>query len=78
MEINKENRINYHYQKVDNPKGTIVFVHGFATTGEYFDPFIEGNTTYDYYAIDLPGHGFTEAGSDDEQSPKALAKLVAD
>ena len=45
----------------DNKKGTIIFIHGFATTSEYHDGFIEAiKNEYDYYALQLPGHGIAD------------------
>ena len=46
----------------DNKKGTIVFIHGFATTSEYHDGFIEAiKNEYDYYACLL----YTSDAADD-------------
>ena len=67
---------NYHYfyQKAKNePKGIIVFIHGFATTSSYHMPFVEQLEDYDYYAIELPGHGHTPISSINELSPYNLA-----
>lgn len=62
------NIINNNYGKYrffscknTNKKGTIVFIHGYATTSEYHDTFIEDATNeYDYITLELPGHGFME------------------
>lgn len=40
-------------------KGTIVFIHGFATNSDYHDKAATNFTSYDYYAFELPGHGYT-------------------
>ncbi len=41
-------------------KGTIVFIHGFATNSDYHDDAGEKFDDYDYYTLELPGSGYTE------------------
>lgn len=43
----------------NNSKGIIVFIHGFATNSDYHDSIAEKFVDYDYYAFELPGHGYT-------------------
>lgn len=61
MEIIKNEYGTYFYYPCTNvdKKGTIIFIHGFATTSEYHDSFIKYiNDEYDYIAIQLPGAGY--------------------
>ncbi|MGL5732567.1 MAG: alpha/beta fold hydrolase [Metamycoplasmataceae bacterium] len=61
MEILKNKVGSYKFKPAENrSKGTIIFVHGFATTSNYHDDVAEQFTDYDYYAFELPGHGYTE------------------
>lgn len=64
MKVTKNNFGTYFFvpsKNVDNKKGAIVFIHGYATTSSYHDVFIKYiNNDYDYYAIQLPGHGYEE------------------
>lgn len=64
MELTKNRFGSYFYYpctNTENKKGVIIFIHGFATTSEYHDPFIKHiNDKYDYYALQLPGHGYEE------------------
>lgn len=52
---------SYYLYRCTNPKnkrGTIIFIHGFATTSEYHDVFIKHIIDeFDYIAIQLPGAG---------------------
>ena len=49
----------YHQCKTrEHKKGAVVFIHGFATTSAYHDGFVAAiQQHYDYYALQLPGHG---------------------
>ncbi|WP_406602225.1 alpha/beta fold hydrolase [Mesomycoplasma moatsii] len=60
--IKNENGSYFHFRcEGENKKGTIIFVHGFATTSEYHNVFIKHIINdYDYIAIQLPGAGFQE------------------
>lgn len=54
----------YPCKNNEEKKGIIIFIHGFATTSEYHDSFIKYvNDKYDYYALQLPGHGHEEDAS---------------
>lgn len=61
MKLIKNEFGSYTLRKCLNPnekKGTIVFIHGFATTSEYHDTFAKHAIQYyDYITIELPGHG---------------------
>ena len=61
MEI-LSNQIGFYKFKSskNKSKGTIVFVHGFATNSDYHDEAAEMFDDYDYYALELPGSGYTE------------------
>ncbi|MGL5308477.1 MAG: alpha/beta fold hydrolase, partial [Metamycoplasmataceae bacterium] len=61
MEILKNKVGSYKFKPAANKsKGVIVFVHGFATNSNYHDDIAENFVDYDYYAFELPGHGYTE------------------
>lgn len=78
MEKNSIEGIVYHFKKseINNPKGVIVFVHGFATTSNYHLNFANQLKDYDYYAIELPGHGYSKLDSKKDLSPYNLALKV--
>ncbi|MGL6124905.1 MAG: alpha/beta fold hydrolase [Metamycoplasmataceae bacterium] len=65
MEILK-NKVGFYKFKpaVKKSKGTIVFIHGFATNSDYHDEAGKSFLNYDYYAIELPGHGHTKIDDD--------------
>lgn len=69
---------SYHFQKAKNlpSKGTIVFVHGFATNSSYHNEFVKRLTDYDYYAIELPGHGIGNLETKKDLSPYKLSLHV--
>lgn len=61
MNLHKNEFGTYRYFpcKNNNKKGNIIFIHGFATNSLYHDGFIEdANKEFDYYTLELPGHGF--------------------
>ncbi|MGL5592009.1 MAG: alpha/beta hydrolase [Metamycoplasmataceae bacterium] len=61
MEILRNTIGAYKFKPAKNKaKGTIVFVHGYATNSNYHDEAAERFVDYDYYAFELPGHGYTE------------------
>lgn len=79
MELLQIQNYHYHFQKAKNKsKGTIVFIHGFATTSEYHNSFANQLKDYDYYALELPGHGFSELDSVDTLHPFQLALKVVE
>ena len=58
---NEDGTYFYYKCKGKEKKGTIIFIHGFATNSLYHDPFIKHIIEeYDYIAIQLPGAGFQE------------------
>lgn len=61
MELIRSQFGTYFYQECKNPeqkKGSIIFIHGYATTSAYHDVFAGFiDQDYDYYALQLPGHG---------------------
>ncbi|EGZ31733.1 alpha/beta hydrolase [Malacoplasma iowae] len=69
----------YHYQKAKNvSKGNIVFIHGYATTSMYHQDAALEFSDYNYYAIELPGHGYTDVRQNLEFSPINIAIQVVD
>lgn len=78
MEKHSIEGIVYHYKKSElkKSKGVIVFVHGFATTSNYHLNFAKHIDNYDYYAIELPGHGYSKIDSKKILSPYNLAMKV--
>ncbi|WP_391591786.1 Alpha/beta hydrolase [[Mycoplasma] cavipharyngis] len=54
---------NYHVEYIEklnpNAQKTIVFVHGFTSNFELFEPVAQHLSEYNYYALNLPGHGNT-------------------
>lgn len=69
----------YHYQKAKNiSKGNILFIHGYATTSKYHQEVAAEFSDYNYYAIELPGHGFTEVKQNVKFSPINIAMQVVD
>lgn len=77
MKLIETKNFKYHYKKATNKsKGTIVFIHGFATMSKYHDGFANLLTNYDYYALELPGHGITQLNNASVLSPYNLALYV--
>ncbi|MGL5617669.1 MAG: alpha/beta fold hydrolase [Metamycoplasmataceae bacterium] len=75
MKILKNNVGFYKFIPAKNRlKGTIIFVHGFATNSNYHDNVAEKFIDYDYYAFELPGHGYTEY----DQSKKIDLSIFVD
>ncbi len=70
MELIKTNIGSYFYYPCKKQKkSTIVFIHGFATTSAYHNPFIKYiNDDYDYIALQLPGAGIQKWNS--KKQPK--------
>ncbi len=61
MEVFKNKVGSYKFKpSKNNSKGTIVFIHGFATNSDYHDEIGEKFDEYEYYTLELPGHGYTE------------------
>jgi triacylglycerol lipase len=61
IEVLKNKVGTYKFKGAQNEsKGTIVFIHGFATNSDYHDEMAERFDRYDYYAFELPGHGYTK------------------
>lgn len=65
MKTIKNNVGTYHFYSCINEnkkRGTIIFIHGFATQSTYHDEYFVKYAIqeYDYYALQLPGHGIEE------------------
>lgn len=79
LQMYEKDGFKYRFQKAANKsKGTILFIHGYATTSEYHDSFAEQLTDYDYYTFELPGHGFTELQNKEHLAPKVFATMIID
>ncbi|MDE5774699.1 MAG: alpha/beta hydrolase, partial [Malacoplasma sp.] len=70
----------FRYRKANNnSRKNILFVHGFAVTSEYHDDYVEKFfDEYNYYAIELPGHGYAKLKHITQLDPIFYAKYVAD
>lgn len=76
--LNKNAYPYYQFKKAkNNSKGTIFFVHGYAVNSNYHNYFSDLLEDYDYYAIELPGHGITPLLNKKQLKPYEYAKLVA-
>ncbi|MGL5205441.1 MAG: alpha/beta hydrolase [Metamycoplasmataceae bacterium] len=75
MKMLKNNVGFYKFKPAENiSKGTIIFIHGYATNSNYHDNAAEKFIDYDYYAFELPGHGYTEY----DQSKKLDLSIFVD
>jgi pimeloyl-ACP methyl ester carboxylesterase len=70
--------LRIHYTDEGNRNGrTLIFVHGFAASVHAWRPWIERlRSDHRLIAIDLPGHGLTEAPADYRASLDSNAELV--
>lgn len=74
----KHNDLFYKFQQAQKKKkGTIFFIHGYAVNSEYHYEFFNRLTDYDYYAVELPGHGISPIDSTSELYPYKFAQKVA-
>lgn len=66
--LNKINLNNYEQliDEVENPKGNIVFIHGFGGTARSKMSFRKNYKDYNFYSITLPGHGISKIKSKEE------------
>lgn len=80
FELINENGYTFRYKKArNNSTKNILFVHGFAVTSEYHDDYVESFCDeYNYYAIELPGHGYTKLKHSTQLDPLFYAKYVSD
>ncbi len=80
FELINENGYTFRYKKAkNNSTKNILFVHGFAVTSEYHDDYVEKFCDeYNYYAIQLPGHGYTKLRHVTQLDPLFYAKYVSD
>lgn len=65
------------YPSKNKKKGTIFFIHGYAVNSDYHYNFINRLKDYDYYAVELPGHGITPLKSKLDLYPHKFAKMIA-
>lgn len=77
--LNKEYFPYFQYQKatVEKSKGTIFFIHGYAVNSDYHNDFSDQLTNYDYYAVELPGHGISPRSNNQPFSPFGFAHDIA-
>ncbi len=76
--LNTEHELYYRYYPAKKQKkGTIFFIHGYAVNSEYHYNFINRLKDYDYYAVELPGHGITPLTSKLDLYPHKFARQVA-
>lgn len=78
MNLKNENGYTYYESICKNKNAkNIVFVHGFATTSDYHDGFLKAvENKYNYYAIQLPGHGNAKLESKKQLTPYNFALHV--
>ncbi len=78
QKLNTEHELYYrYYQAKKHKKGTIFFIHGFAVNSEYHSNFYERLKDYDYYAVELPGHGITPLKRKTDLYPHKFANKIA-
>lgn len=80
FELINEDGYTYRFKESKNKSAkNILFIHGFATTSEYHDKHIDRLTDdYNYYAIQLPGHGFAKLKHKMHLTPLFYSKYVAE
>ncbi|MDE5949805.1 MAG: alpha/beta hydrolase [Malacoplasma sp.] len=80
FQLINENGYTFRYRKANNSSTkNILFVHGFAVTSEYHDDYVEKFfDEYNYYAIELPGHGYAKLKHVTQLDPIFYAKYVSD
>ena len=77
FKLNKDYYPYFTYKKAKNKsKGTFLFIHGYGFDSSYHNFFAKLDDDYDYYAIELPGHGVTPKKSDKDLSPWAYAEMT--
>ena len=78
--LNKDFYPYFQYKKSNsqNKKGIIFFIHGYAVNSNYHNYFSDQLNNYDYYAVELPGHGITPLKSKKHLKPYEYAKLIVD
>ncbi len=59
-------------------KGVIFFIHGYAGTSEYHNYFSDLVDDYDYYAVELPGHGITPLRDKKQLNPYSYALEIVE
>lgn len=75
--IQKENYYFFYKKSKTKSDINIVFIHGFGTTSKYFDSIAQSlSNFYNYYAIQLPGHGIASFNNKKELDPYEYAKYV--
>ncbi len=72
-----ETTIYRNKQKWDNVKGNIIYIHDFAKSAEkYSNMFADRFVGFDYYGIDLPGHGVTPYNNSEELKITYYAQYI--
>jgi len=72
--IYRDRKINYYLQG-DISKKTIVFIHGNSLSSKSFAEQFNGLKNIPLLAIDLPGHGMSEAASEPESTYSILGYI---
>ncbi len=68
----------YKKAKTNKSKGTIFFIHGYAVNSNYHNDFSDQLTNYDYYAVELPGHGITPINKKYKFNTFGFAQAIVD
>ena len=63
--------------KTDKPKGNIFFIHGYAVNPGYHNVFADKLDDYNYYAVELPGHGVSPLNNKKQLRPFSYAVEVS-
>lgn len=75
-----ENGYTFRFKASNNKSSkNILFIHGFATDSEYHDEVAQMLVeNYNYYSLQLPGHGYSKIRHRSQLNPLFYAKYVAD
>lgn len=78
MEYFRDKSMHYYFEpaNVEDKKGTLVFVHGFAASPHYFFLINKDFREYDCYFVALPGHGQTPTFSKKDLTINGFANAL--
>ena len=61
---------------INKSKYNVVFIHGYGFDSSYHNFFANLDNDYNYYAIELPGHGVTPLKKESDLKPHIYAKMI--
>lgn len=75
-----ENGYTFRYKpSINKSSKNILFIHGFATDSNYHDEVADMLIeNYNYYSLQLPGHGYSKVKHRSQLNPLFYAKYVSD